>query len=619
MTPAAAGRLISGDALEDVVAAMAGPATEGQDGAWRQYVRSIVYGAAQDENGRIIRAMREGRYRDLAPDMAVDVSRHHLDQASRDLNDQAAEAETTYGLSRSLAAPSAGPAEPEGADAAPAPPPTDAEVQILAAIGNQVLRPDDPEARAEAERAQAAHEALKRTDPDAAKALEAKIGPFLASMAKRQAGDTGTVGENETALEGLARQTGSDDIVPVADKSPADGEDLGTPEPEQGADAKALWTLEEAFQQMSTGDTDPGYTADDLIRFGDAPNAPVLRGDLLDLALAVTNAAPEQVEDLRSQIRERLDRGEMTEIQAGSLEAALNDVSEYGSFIGGDMTTEERNSALKSLVEGLNETPRLRGRAISRFVEILDVIQGFRGRGNPNVLGMTPGGGKSGRGSGDPHRREADRPTPPPPKKTEVWPTLKTDTYTVNPNGRMTFPQSPGQPARTPVQLAPPSQFEGGADGKIYRTYMDTVASGVPKGFKDRAEVAATVGRMQEKLQSAGIGHARIGMRGSAVTGHRFDKTTKRSESAEFGSGKRGSDQDYVIVSPDLFDRLKRKGISLRGNGTRTEPIDNDMLRRIGLDGLIPQRRGNKTNSIVVFQNEGTMTSQGRPYMWIDR
>lgn len=231
---AAGGSLIFGERLQKVVdEAMAEvPDTLDKDthDLLHQYIRAHAVDAAGRWNNLVVQALEHGQFEDVMPDYRAGALRHQVDQANQALQEQAQAAARRYGLAvqPSIAAPADAATEPAGipipedakknwdfrggspAAKEPAPKPTPEEIQ--AALLNYGLKPSDAKAQAEAEQALAAYAELERNEPDAARELKAGIPALFASAEQYRQPKPETVDEGESALEGLARQTGSGEI-----------------------------------------------------------------------------------------------------------------------------------------------------------------------------------------------------------------------------------------------------------------------------------------------------------------------------------------------------------------------------------------------------------------------
>ena len=131
----------------------------------------------------------------------------------------------------------------------------------------------------------------------------------------------------------------------------------------------------------------------------------------------------------------------------------------------------------------------------------------------------------------------------------------------------------------------------------------------LPLGFKNADEFAQFGARLKQGLQNAGYGDVQAAFRGSSVTGVSF-KT-----GAPFDVG-RVSDFDLALASSTLLQRAKELGIGLRGGGTRTEPLDEEHLKMLGLLDL-SRELGEMTGRPVTFMIYESIESiaQRGPYI----
>jgi hypothetical protein len=131
----------------------------------------------------------------------------------------------------------------------------------------------------------------------------------------------------------------------------------------------------------------------------------------------------------------------------------------------------------------------------------------------------------------------------------------------------------------------------------------------LPLGFRNADKFAQFGARLKQGLQNAGYGDVQAAFRGSSVTGVSF-KT-----GAPFDVG-RVSDFDLALASSTLLQRAKKLGIGLRGGGTRTEPLDEEHLKMLGLLDL-SRELGEMTGRPVTFMIYESIESiaQRGPYI----
>lgn len=68
-------------------------------------------------------------------------------------------------------------------------------------------------------------------------------------------------------------------------------------------------------------------------------------------------------------------------------------------------------------------------------------------------------------------------------------------------------------------------------------------------------------------------------LRGSAITGRGFRQKS-------LFDGACPADFDLAFVSPTMFQRALEIGVVLRANGTRTAPLNEQQLKKLGLTSL---------------------------------
>lgn len=160
-------------------------------------------------------------------------------------------------------------------------------------------------------------------------------------------------------------------------------------------------------------------------------------------------------------------------------------------------------------------------------------------------------------------------------------------------------------------------RIEHFADTADFEAFAKRTKERTPLGFKDREEVARVASDMQAKLKAAGYGDTRIMMRGSSVTGRKFNGETGKYDGRPFGPK---SDHDYALVDGRLFDekldKLKELGVEIRGNGTRTHKLSDEELKDLGLKHLLPKSAGGETRrrSVVIYRDMESLEKRG-PYI----
>jgi hypothetical protein len=143
-----------------------------------------------------------------------------------------------------------------------------------------------------------------------------------------------------------------------------------------------------------------------------------------------------------------------------------------------------------------------------------------------------------------------------------------------------------------------------------------------PEGFFGREEIAKIASGLQGRFRAAEIDDARIVMRGSSVTGRKFNRDTGKYDGPAFGPR---SDHDYAVVSAKLFAKaeelakeFERPDLKIMG-GTRTSPVPADVLRDLRLENLLPKTAGGKArkSSLVIYRDMGSLEKRG-PYIPLD-
>lgn len=100
-----------------------------------------------------------------------------------------------------------------------------------------------------------------------------------------------------------------------------------------------------------------------------------------------------------------------------------------------------------------------------------------------------------------------------------------------------------------------------------------------PKGFKGADDFNQFGQNVRKGLSDAGYSSTTPIIQGSAVTG-KSDRTGK-----PFDQG-RISDFDIALAGSDIMSAAKKAGIPTRGQGTRTRPLTESDLKKMGLFDL---------------------------------
>jgi RHS repeat-associated protein len=116
-----------------------------------------------------------------------------------------------------------------------------------------------------------------------------------------------------------------------------------------------------------------------------------------------------------------------------------------------------------------------------------------------------------------------------------------------------------------------------------------------PLGFSGENQYMNFAFNLTYGLNDAGYGQAQAAFQGSSVTG------VKYTTGAAFDVGRQ-SDFDIALAGSDIFEAAKASGISLRGQGTRTGPLDDQQLQELGLTQLqedLSEEAGRPVNFMI--------------------
>jgi hypothetical protein len=137
------------------------------------------------------------------------------------------------------------------------------------------------------------------------------------------------------------------------------------------------------------------------------------------------------------------------------------------------------------------------------------------------------------------------------------------------------------------------------------------VINTIPYGMNTPGDLRAFISSIQKGLAEAGYPCVSTSIGGSAVTGKKY------TTGAPFDVG-RTSDYDVAIADPTLLEKAKKMGISLRGAGTRTGPLSDNDLKRLGLYNLIGQLSAmSKRDVHFMIYNSVVTASQRAPTILI--
>jgi filamentous hemagglutinin len=116
----------------------------------------------------------------------------------------------------------------------------------------------------------------------------------------------------------------------------------------------------------------------------------------------------------------------------------------------------------------------------------------------------------------------------------------------------------------------------------------------VPLGFADAEEFRSFGAHLGRGLHTAGYRDVIPVFKGSSVTGVKF-------MTGELFDAGRTSDFDIALAGPSLFARAKALGVQIRGRGTRTAPLTEKQLEKLGLLELRNQLRERMSGRPVAF------------------
>ena len=160
-----------------------------------------------------------------------------------------------------------------------------------------------------------------------------------------------------------------------------------------------------------------------------------------------------------------------------------------------------------------------------------------------------------------------------------------------------------------------------------YLRYRRIVHSGVPRGFRDREHFETVGEKLWEELAGGdGFENARIAIRGSTVTGRKFDRGTEKYEGPLFDTAKKG-DFDLAVVDGNLLKRAFRfrrtLNIGFRQGGTRTTPLNTKQLRGLGLNHFAEKVEeladtSERTIEVMIYENDQSLWVRGQA-MWLPK
>jgi hypothetical protein len=133
-----------------------------------------------------------------------------------------------------------------------------------------------------------------------------------------------------------------------------------------------------------------------------------------------------------------------------------------------------------------------------------------------------------------------------------------------------------------------------------------TASAKLPHGFASKEEFRLFSQSPRAGLKQAGYDDVEPLIRGSAVTGQKY------TTGAPFDVGRR-SDFDIALASASLFDKAKALRFKTFGKGTRTGPLTDTALGKLGLDQLalhLSQFAGRDV-SFMIYDRVDSVTKRG--------
>lgn len=134
--------------------------------------------------------------------------------------------------------------------------------------------------------------------------------------------------------------------------------------------------------------------------------------------------------------------------------------------------------------------------------------------------------------------------------------------------------------------------------GLLFGAALNFFSRGIPLGFRNLTHFSEFATDLNTGLRRAGVSDVQPILQGSAITGKSF--RTGRP----FDVG-RVSDFDVALGSRALLRRAEGLGIKLRSNGTRTGPLRNADLQKLGLRGLKDEmsRQAGREVNFMIFES----------------
>lgn len=152
---------------------------------------------------------------------------------------------------------------------------------------------------------------------------------------------------------------------------------------------------------------------------------------------------------------------------------------------------------------------------------------------------------------------------------------------------------------------------EEAAEAAADRARREAFEGVIPHGFVGAEDFLQFGRRAQEGFQAAGYEDVTLMIRGSAVTGQSY------TSGLPFDQGRR-SDFDLSVVSPQIWERVVQMDARLRGRGTRTGVLDNDLLREFGLTQVVSDLNAaaGRPVSLMIYRSAHDVAARGPSITW---
>lgn len=142
----------------------------------------------------------------------------------------------------------------------------------------------------------------------------------------------------------------------------------------------------------------------------------------------------------------------------------------------------------------------------------------------------------------------------------------------------------------------------------------DVMGSGIPKGFASSAEFRTQMQGLKDAIAASKSGDFVLGVRGSALHGRGFDKSTGLHTGAPFDVGRK-SDIDLFVVSKPLYDRAKARNLTV--DSERSTPLGPIELEKLGLTDLARRlsayrgESGRDNIRIMIYERRDAVSRRG--------